>query len=605
MATIVTDILCDLTQPVKVQYLHGNLFSQDNAANTINVHVHSAGVPESLGGTISANVIRSDGGTVAVAGSVSGDTATVVLPQACYAVPGVIHIIIKSTVSSVVTTIAAVVANVYTSSTDTVVDPGTIITDVAALIAQIEAAVDSIPVDYSGLLATIAADYSSSKTYPVVGTYAWQGGVLKRNIVPITTAESYTAAHWTNAVLGDDVSDLKSAINFNNGNTIIDLEKGYYIVCNQNTGATVDITSRSVSTSGLGCAVVSCSAGDVFTLNGTGGNTGRLWAFIDSSNNMLTKADASISVSNIEIVAPINAAKAIININGTAIKGRTIGNDVSDLNKKVECLNDVVLVEYDLSSETTIAYNIIPSNGKWAYNSTNYDTYYFEVPSGVKFARIKSNATNGTVYALLSSSDTHTLNTVPSYAIGCTRTFISAGNEVDFVVPSDCKYIWITKTLTGVDYSPQNLCFSKIIPLVDNTLTKSGEAADAKVVGDKIQKIVPLSMPFTSTDGKYVKYADGSLNTGADFAYTDYIDIDGVSQLIYSRVVVPAQYSPQHGIAFYDNSKVYISGVQSMKQGTVSRYEMYTIDVPNNAAFSAHFAPGEPSFFVLIIIYNS
>lgn len=211
MATIVTDILCDLTQPVKVQYLHGNLFSQDNAANTINVHVHSAGVPESLGGTISANVIRSDGGTVAVAGSVSGDTATVVLPQACYAVPGVIHIIIKSTVSSVVTTIAALVANVYTSSTDTVVDPGTIITDVAALIAEIEEAVDSIPVDYSGLLATIAADYSSSKTYQV-GQYAWQGGVLKRCIVPITTAETYTAAHWTNAVIGDDLTNLKSAI---------------------------------------------------------------------------------------------------------------------------------------------------------------------------------------------------------------------------------------------------------------------------------------------------------------------------------------------------------------------------------------------------------
>lgn len=210
MATIVTDIFCDLTRPVKVQYLHGNLFSQDNAANTINVHVHSAGVPESLGGTISANVIRSDGGTVAVVGSVSGDTATVVLPQACYAVPGVIHIIIKSTVSSVVTTIAAVVANVYASSTDTVVDPGTIIPSVAALIAQIETAVDSIPVDYSGLLATIASDYSSSKTYQV-GQYVWQGGVLKRCIVPITTAETYTAAHWTNAVLGDDVTALKSA----------------------------------------------------------------------------------------------------------------------------------------------------------------------------------------------------------------------------------------------------------------------------------------------------------------------------------------------------------------------------------------------------------
>ena len=223
MATIVTDLHCDLTQNVKPQFLHGNLFSQDNAANTINVHVFNGGEPAALGGSISANVIRSDGATVAVSGAIDGNKAYIILPQACYAVPGVIKIIIKNTESTTVTTIAAVVANVYASSTDTVVDPGQIIPSVAALIAEIEAAVDSIPVDYSGLLATIAADYSSSKTYPIVGMYAWQGGVLKRNIVPITTAETYTAAHWTNAVIGDDLSALKSAINAI-GDQVVDKE---------------------------------------------------------------------------------------------------------------------------------------------------------------------------------------------------------------------------------------------------------------------------------------------------------------------------------------------------------------------------------------------
>ena len=211
MATIVTDLHCDLTQPVKPQFLHGNLFSQDNAANTINVHVFNDGEPAALGGSISANVIRSDGATVAVSGAIEGNKAYIILPQACYAVPGVIKIIIKNTESTTVTTIAAVVANVYASSTDTVVDPGTIIPSVAALIEEIEDAVESIPADYSDLLATLAADYSTSKTYKV-GDYAWYGGVLKRCIVPITTAESYTAAHWTNAVLGDDVSALKTAI---------------------------------------------------------------------------------------------------------------------------------------------------------------------------------------------------------------------------------------------------------------------------------------------------------------------------------------------------------------------------------------------------------
>ena len=212
MATVNVNLTCDLQHPVQVQYIGGNMFSQDNAGNTINVDVFNDGEPATLGGSISANVIRADGATVAVSGALSGNRAYVIFPQACYAVPGTITVIIKNTESSTVTTIAAFVANVYQSTTDTVVDPGTIIPSISSLIAQIEAAVDSIPVDYSGLLATIAADYSSSKTYPVVGMYAWQGGVLKRNIVPITTAETYTAAHWTNAILGDDVSALKSAI---------------------------------------------------------------------------------------------------------------------------------------------------------------------------------------------------------------------------------------------------------------------------------------------------------------------------------------------------------------------------------------------------------
>lgn len=211
MATIKTDLICNLNQPVNVTYLHGNLFSQDNAGNTINVFVMDNGEPATIGGTVSANVIRSDGQTVAVSGAIEGNKAYVILPQACYAVPGVVHIIIKLTQNTTITTIAAIVANVYMSTTDAVIDPGTVIPSIQALMALIEEAVDSIPTDYTGLLHTIAADYSSSKTYKV-GDYAWESGVLKRCIVPITAAETYTAAHWTNAVIGDDLTNLKSAI---------------------------------------------------------------------------------------------------------------------------------------------------------------------------------------------------------------------------------------------------------------------------------------------------------------------------------------------------------------------------------------------------------
>lgn len=57
-----------------------------------------------------------------------------------------------------------------------------------------------------------AAAYSSSATY-AVGDYVFYGGTLYRCNTAITTAEAWTAAHWTAAVLGDDVADLKSELN--------------------------------------------------------------------------------------------------------------------------------------------------------------------------------------------------------------------------------------------------------------------------------------------------------------------------------------------------------------------------------------------------------
>ena len=57
----------------------------------------------------------------------------------------------------------------------------------------------------------VAAQYSSSATYNV-GDYAIYNGQLYRCTTAISTAESWTAAHWTAAVLGDDVCDLKNAL---------------------------------------------------------------------------------------------------------------------------------------------------------------------------------------------------------------------------------------------------------------------------------------------------------------------------------------------------------------------------------------------------------
>lgn len=169
----------DMMGAVKVKYLDGNVFSQDNAGNLIGVLLTKGGVDYSGGGSVAANVIRADGATVAVTGALSGNAATVVLPQAAYAVPGVLSIIIKLTVSGEITTIAAVVANVYQSTTDSAVDPGTIIPSIETLIDEIEAAVASIPADYSDLWTSLASNFSNQTSYNVGDYVTYNGSVYR------------------------------------------------------------------------------------------------------------------------------------------------------------------------------------------------------------------------------------------------------------------------------------------------------------------------------------------------------------------------------------------------------------------------------------------
>lgn len=184
----------------------------DEKADRFGVRAFRNGVPEVLSGTCNGLFVRADGTTVTITnGVVSGNLAYVTLPEACYAVEGCFCLAIKVITANDTVTLRIVDGMVSRTSTNVIVDPGTIIPSIEELIAAIEAAIDSIPSDYSALLTTIAGNYSSSKTYDV-GDYAWEAGVLKKCIVPITTPEAYTAAHWTNAVACDDVSTLNSEI---------------------------------------------------------------------------------------------------------------------------------------------------------------------------------------------------------------------------------------------------------------------------------------------------------------------------------------------------------------------------------------------------------
>lgn len=200
----------DITQPLFPVPLQSMLITADEYANQITVNLFQGKTPYSPGGTCAGFVVRKDGATMAFSGSISGNALTITLPPAAYAIEGPINIGVKSIADGQKTTVFLGIGTVSNGETGVAVDPGTIIPSVTALIAAIDAAVSSIPADYSMLLATVAPTYSTSATY-AAGDYVWYSGTLYRAKQDIITAESWTAAHWEVAVIGDDVADLKSA----------------------------------------------------------------------------------------------------------------------------------------------------------------------------------------------------------------------------------------------------------------------------------------------------------------------------------------------------------------------------------------------------------
>lgn len=164
--------------------------------------------------------------------------------------------------------------------------------------------------------AMLAGQYSATKTYGV-GDHVFYNGTLYRCSTAITTAEAWTAAHWTVSKLADDVTSQSESI----GSDKIVWTDGKAIKTNNSIGTQVDFTL--LTDSNYRCAVIDCVEGDEFYLNGVkGGSTPRLYAFVDSSNNLLENSLGSVDILEPFILTvPHNAVKVIFNDHHSPLTG--------------------------------------------------------------------------------------------------------------------------------------------------------------------------------------------------------------------------------------------------------------------------------------------
>ena len=97
----------------------------DAYADKIIVHVQDGGKPVRLEGVgVMAKVIRADGQTVPLVGTVEGGAACVTLDAACYAVPGEVRVSVALAAGDTVQTVLLLTLNVETSETGIIVDNG-------------------------------------------------------------------------------------------------------------------------------------------------------------------------------------------------------------------------------------------------------------------------------------------------------------------------------------------------------------------------------------------------------------------------------------------------------------------------------------------------
>lgn len=209
-----------LTHLCKEEALSGMTFTGESSGHKFVItQVDETGTKVPLTGSVSGKFLRADGTTIALIPSegyagIEDGSAWVVLAGNCYSLDGPFRLVITHVNGTELTDIYAFSGYVRIGETNTIVDPENVINidAIAGMIEDMEDATDAAEAAAAFVPNVIAPAYSTSATY-AVGDYCTKDGYLYRCNTAISTAEAWTAAHWTQVTTGAEVSDLKSAIN--------------------------------------------------------------------------------------------------------------------------------------------------------------------------------------------------------------------------------------------------------------------------------------------------------------------------------------------------------------------------------------------------------
>ena len=228
MANIIISRTANLDRPGNTEFLSGTLFADENLAHTFAISATRNGAEIALSGVVTACFIRPDGGTVELNGTIEDGKACVTLAESCYVVTGRFKLTVFVSVDGAKTAVYCAAGNVVETTTNTIIDPGSVVPSVDDIIAEYAtmqqavedcedaaeaantaaSAADTAAANVAG---AIADAYSATGTY-AVGDYCTKDGKLYRCVSAISTAEAWTAAHWAEVTAMGEVVEITGAL---------------------------------------------------------------------------------------------------------------------------------------------------------------------------------------------------------------------------------------------------------------------------------------------------------------------------------------------------------------------------------------------------------
>lgn len=339
---------------------------------------------------------------------------------------------------------------------------------------------DAIAAVKAAVLAEIAPAYSTSGTY-AVGDYVIYNSGLYRCVSAISTAESWTAAHWVSVDLAPDlggqVSALKTQLKDFTGNEILPVTNpGYY---NLNVDP-VDLEHPSDGGNDRFCGYFDCNEGDAFIISGrSNGAVANLYAFLDNSRNVIVKYPYNQTADKLTIVAPENSKYLVVN---------NYQNSVV-LVKGYNIPNELYLEKYLMSiifGETNIRENLWDYGG---YSSTDGE-YIFQgsrLHTQLNKNIISCSVASNFVYSIHGWDGQTYLGTYNGQSFEIRANPYWTNEEFDITKISAYTLQVVIRKTTLEQLSKSDSSNFYVITNVDTTLTKKGFAADAQETGKDIR----------------------------------------------------------------------------------------------------------------------